>query len=143
MFVGFNSANAFNGHTTDISAATNFIGIGWDRLDPLTGTWRVMRRDGATYVTEQIPNMIRTDTTGSLIDFISFAAPNATGVFVQVMEHKSTSTGIQTFNRFEQFFSTSIPAPATFLRVCGGIFTQTGAAAGNFHMARLYLETDY
>jgi hypothetical protein len=143
MFVGFNSANAFNGHTTDISAATNFIGIGWDRLDPLTGTWRVMRRDGSTYVTEQIPNMIRTDTTGSLIDFISFAAPNSTGVFVQVLEHKSTSTGIQSFNRFQQFFSTSIPAPATFLRMCGGIYTQTGTAAGNFFMNRFYLETDY
>lgn len=142
-FTGFNSANAFNGHTTDISASTNFIGIGWDRQDPLTGTWRMMRRDGSTYVTEEIPNMIRTSTTGSLISFYCFAAPNSDRINVQVIEHISTSVGIIDLNRWETFYTTSIPTTTTLLRYCGGIFTQTGSRTGNYFLNRFYLETDY
>lgn len=143
MFVGLNTLNGFLGHTTDISASTNFIGIGWDRLDPLTGTWRVMRRDGSTYVTEEIPNMIRTGTTGSLIDFICFAAPNSSTVNVQVIEHISTSRGVEALSRFNTQFTSSLPTNTSFLRFSGGVFNQTGSATGNFFLNRFYMETDY
>lgn len=143
MFTGFNSANNFLGHTTDISASTNFIGIGWDRLDPLTGTWRVMRRDGSTYVKEEIPNMLRPGTTGSLVDFICFAPPNGNYINVQVIEHISTARGVEALTRWNSSYTSSLPTNTTFLRFCGGIFNQTGSGTGNFFLNRLYMETDY
>ena len=144
-FAGFNSAASFNGHTTDISASTNFIGIGWDRNDPLTGTWRVMRRDGSTYVTEEIPNMIRTSTTGSLIDLFTFAPPHGTYINLQVIEHISLSNhgGVVSLPRWSQTYTSSIPTKTTFLRFCMGIFNQTGSKASNIFLNRFYLETDF
>lgn len=143
-FIGLNGGvNGFLGHITDISASTNFIGIGWDRLDPLTGSWRVMRRDGATYTSEQITTLLRPATTGSFIDFICFAAPNSTGVNVEVREHVSTSIGVQTIKHWQQFYTLNIPSASSLLRVQAGTFTQTGSAAGNIFLNRLYMESDF
>lgn len=144
MFAGLNSTANFLGHTTDISASTNFIGIGWDRNDPLTGTWRIMRRDGSTYVTEEIPNMIRTKTTGSLIDFICFAPPSGTYVHVEVKEHVSESgVGVVTRNRWNQIYTSSLPTATSLMRVQAGIFTQTGSTTSNLFLNRMYIEKDY
>lgn len=143
-FVGLNTVNGFLGHTTDISASTNFIGIGWDRNNPLTGTWRVMRKNASTYVTEEIPNMIRTNTTGSLIDFICFAPPSSSWICVQVIQHVSEAgVGVNSYSRWYQQYTSSLPTEASFLRGQIGIFNQTGSGASNIFMNRFYLETDY
>lgn len=142
-FVGLNSTNAFLGHTTDISASTNFIGMGWDRNDPLTGTWRIMRRDASTYVTEEIPNMLRPGTTGSLIDFICFAPPSGTFINVEIREHVSTSVGVLNLQRWTQTYTSSLPTNQSLMRVQAGIFNQTGSGTGNMFLNRMYIETDY
>lgn len=143
-FVGLNTVNGFLGHTTDISASTNFIGMGWDRNDPLTGTWRIMRRDASTYVTEEIPNMLRPGTTGSLIDFICFSPPSGTYINVQVKEHISQSgVGVVSYDRWNQIYTSSLPTATSFLRMQAGIFNQTGSGTGNIFLNRMYIETDY
>ena len=144
-FIGLQAgvSNGFLGHQTDISASSNFIGIGWDRNDPLTGSWRVMRKDASNYTTEEIPNMNRPGTTGSWIDFICFAKTNATGVNVHVREHISTSVGVVSLDRWQGFYTTNIPTNTSLLLVQGGIFTQTGSAAGNWFLNRLYMESDF
>jgi len=149
-FVGLNSTNAFLGHVLDVSGSTNvdFIGIGYDRNDPLTGSWRIMRCGiaNAQYLSVEIPGMLRHSTTGSLIDFYIYAAPFSTGVFVEVVEHISQTlgtSGVNSIVRFEQFFTTSIPNPATFLRMQAGIFTQTGTLPSTLQISRMYLETNF
>lgn len=131
--------------TVNTSNNAHFIGIGWDRLDPLTGCWRVMRKDATNYISEQIPNMLRRETTGSLIDFICFCAPGNTGVNVQVKELKYTGSNnglALNLSRINTFYSMSIPATTTPVYPQAGVFNHTGAHGLVIDINRIYTETD-
>lgn len=143
VFFGINAAASFTGHQTDVSAAVNMIGIGWDRLHHFTGTWYIMRAGASGYIAEEITGMNRLETTGSLIDFICFAPPASDKIHVQVIEHLSTTIGVVSTTRFRNTYTASIPANTTFLRTTHGAYTATGTLGTQWELNRLYIETDY
>jgi len=150
FFVGLAvSASALVTVLTDISTSFDFIGVGWDRTDPSTGSWRIMSRDQSTFQKITVSNVrTRNVTTGSIFDLTMFCPtrPASTGSFVGIrfVEHVSASNGITKNVLVDNLIlSTSLPRDGFPLRVHAGINNALSASVNEIQINRLYLETDY
>lgn len=138
---------------TDISTSTDFIGVGWDRVDDVSGTWKIMYRDTVLTIGKTNANNVIGRSplfcSGSVMDVTIFCPTkfnplSASYVGVRLVEHVSGVNGV-TKNVLADNVQINSPLPTedTELRVHAVVHNGLGTSATQFDLNRLYLETDY
>ncbi len=133
-FVGL-AGGATNLVAAEPSAALDMIGVGFDAADATN--WRFMRNDGSGVATEvDLGSNAPRDTT-TVLEMYMFAPPNGSIVNVTV---RNVSTNTIVLDNVG--YTSDLPTSTVFLRVHAAGGPAATAAAQNFELASLYLESD-
>lgn len=128
-FVGLSANNA--DMADNPSSWANTIGIGKDSTD---STWQIISRSGSAVT--KTPTDIAV-TAGQVLDFMAFAAPNASKITVHVAD---AVTGNVLFDNTD--LTTNLPTNTTFLYMQAHCQSVSGTTAKLLALNRMYCETD-
>ena len=133
-FFGLYGSTAALATTLTLATVLNCIGIGFQR--GTHANWQMATNDGTGAPTLTDMGATFAIATGGVLTLYVAAAPNASSVWVRVVNEASGAV-------FEQEITADLPATPQFLSPRLYMNTGATAAAVAFDSSGLYIETDY
>jgi hypothetical protein len=134
-FFGLMGSTAALATTLALSAVVNAIGIGFQR--GTHANWQIVHNSGSGAPTLiNLGASFPVDAPANVLTLFLYAAPNATSVWVRVVEEVSGAIA-------EVEITANLPAPTQLLSPRNYMNTGSTAAAVAYDCSGVYIETDY